>query len=421
MITSIRENLNCPEAVEKLYRCDAKAFSLAFESLYPELAGHPLVEFWKIRLDGERAILTETGTSIQRRDWIILLICCLVACLGVKLPDIFGFNPESTLFYEKNTGLIMALGLSLYSILIRNTTRLSYWVYTLVLFLVPALYINLLPVISTSHSIMLAYFHLPLLMWCVYGLIYIGFDPMTRSGRIDYLRHNGDLAILGAMMVIAGMALTVMTLGLFKAIMVNIENFYMQHIAMCGIVSIPIVAASVLRHFPRITDRIASIIAAIFSPLFLITLVVYLIVFPIVGRDPFNDREFLLVFNLMLMGVMAIIVFSVSETSIFSRQRFNEMVLFLLSLVSLIIDMIALSAIVYRLGEYGFTPNKTAVLGSNLLIFGNLILITIDLYRVNFKSLSIRQVENTIAGYLPVYAVWTLIVVFLFPLIFNFR
>jgi len=44
------------------------------------------------------------------------------------------------------------------------------------------------------------------------------------------------------------------------------------------------------------------------------------------------------------------------------------------------IDLVALSAILYGVGEYGFTPNRTAVLGSNLLIFFNLILIMRDLY-----------------------------------------
>jgi hypothetical protein len=71
----------------------------------------------------------------------------------------------------------------------------------------------------------------------------------------------------------------------------------------------------------------------------------------------------------MLIGVMGIIVFSISETSINRRQKFNELVLFILSIITLIIDLVALSAIFYRLSEYGVTPNRLAVLGSNILIF----------------------------------------------------
>ena len=123
----------------------------------------------------------------------------------------------------------------------------------------------------------------------------------------------------------------------------------------------------------------------------------------------------------MLLGVTAIVVFSISGTSKNKGQRFNEQFLFALTIVTLIIDIIAVSAIVYRLGEYGFTPNRTAVLGSNILIFGNLLLIMIDLYKVNFKNKEINQVELTIAKYLPVYAIWTVFVVFILPWIFQLK
>jgi len=123
----------------------------------------------------------------------------------------------------------------------------------------------------------------------------------------------------------------------------------------------------------------------------------------------------------MLVGVMGIIVFSISETSINRKQKFNELILFILSIVTLVIDIIALSAIFYRLGEYGVTPNRLAILGSNILIFGNLILIMVDLYKINFNMSQIEKVELTISKYLPIYILWTLIVVFGFPLIFGMK
>ena len=118
---------------------------------------------------------------------------------------------------------------------------------------------------------------------------------------------------------------------------------------------------------------------------------------------------------------MAIIIFSVSEMTANRKYRFSEITLFALSVIALIIDLVALSAILYRLGEFGFTPNRTAVLGSNLLISGNLFLIMIDLYRVNFSGRDIKQVELTIARYLPVYALWTVFVVFGLPWIFGLK
>ena len=169
------------------------------------------------------------------------------------------------------------------------------------------------------------------------------------------------------------------------------------------------------------TDKIAPIIANIFSPLVLITLISFLIAFAISGKDPYNDRDFLLIFNIVLFGVMAIIVFSISETSIKRKQKFNEMILLILSIVTIITDLVALSAIFYRLAEYGITPNRLAVLGSNILIFINLVLIMIDLYKINFRKTSIEKVGLTISKYLPVYLIWTLIVTFGFPFIFGMK
>jgi hypothetical protein len=121
----------------------------------------------------------------------------------------------------------------------------------------------------------------------------------------------------------------------------------------------------------------------------------------------------------MLIGVMAIIVFSIAEASTNKKHKFNQMVLLLLSVLTVIIDVVALSAIFYRLQAFGITPNRMAVLGSNVLILGNLVLLLIGLYKVNFKNAPLKNVELIIAKYLPVYLIWVLIVIFAFPLFFG--
>jgi hypothetical protein len=94
--------------------------------------------------------------------------------------------------------------------------------------------------------------------------------------------------------------------------------------------------------------------------------------------------------------------------------------LFILSIIAVIIDLIALSAIFYRLGD-GVTPNRLAILVPNILILANLVIIMIDLFRINFKKKEFRIVEMSVAKFLPVYLVWILIVVFAFPLIFRMK
>jgi hypothetical protein len=419
MIEKIRENISNPEELERLFHDNRKSFESSFKEIYPEIENSEMAKFWKSRLDFDR---TPGKMNIfSRSDIFILIAVCLLAGFLIKIPDLFKINLSNFFFYEKNAGIIVFFGLTLYAIWIKRNISQRSIVLAFLTFIVSIIYINLLPSVRNSDSINLAYIHMPLLMWCIYGLVYIDFNFKDRSRQIEYIKHNGDLAVLGAIILIAGGALTGITIGLFNAIGINIEKFYVNNIVIIGLVSAPIVTTYILRNYNTLTSKIAPIVASLFSPLVLLTLVIYLIAIAFSAKDPYTDREFLLIFNIMLIGVMGIIVFSISETSLYKKQNFNEMVLFILSIITLLINLIALSAIFYRLRKYGLTPNRLGILGSNILIFGNLFFIMIDLFKINFRKSEIERVELTISKYLPVYLIWTLIVIFGFPLIFKMK
>jgi hypothetical protein len=412
----IKELINDPDKLEQLYHDDRIAFELGFEEVYPEIEKTELLKFWKIRLNYSK--LPQTIKKTNLTDIFILIASCLVAGLLIKIPDFFKITNDE-IFYEKNAGIIVFFGLTLYSIWANKVFEIKKYLPVPAAFLLLTIYVNLFPPVTNNDTINLVYIHLPILMWCVFGLVFIDFDLKDKIKRIEFIRYNGDLAILMAIIVIAGGMLTGITIGLFQAIGISIENFYMKNVVIVGAVSVPIVATYITKYYTVLTNKIAPIIANIFSPLVLVTAIVFLVALTVSGKDPYSDREFLMIFNAMLMGVMAVIVFSVSETSTISKQKFNEMILFILSIVTVVIDLIAVSAIFYRLSTFGMTPNRLAVLGSNVLILGNLVLIVIALYKVNFKKALIKDVDLTIAKYLPVYIIWILFVVFGFPLIFG--
>ncbi|MBF6598792.1 MAG: DUF4153 domain-containing protein [Fermentimonas sp.] len=419
MKSRIQENIFNSEYLELLYRADKKGFEKAFLEIYPEISDQKISDFWKTRLEYENK--KEVSVNTSKAEILFLLSACAIAGFLMQIPHIFGLNFNDEIFYQKNIAIIILLGLSIYAFITKATIKPKHIFITVFVFIISAVYINMLPSDRNSDSVLLVFIHLPLMLWCLYGLVFIDFDSSNKLKRIDYIKYNGELAIMVAIILIAGFILTAVTLGLFSAIDLNIERFYLDYIVMTGLVSIPIVATYIIRKYPYVANKIAPIIANIFSPLVLITLIVYLIFILKTDKDPYNDREFLIIFNLMLLGVTSIVVFSISGTSINKRQRFNEQILLVLTFITLIIDIIAVSAIIYRLGEYGFTPNRTAVLGSNLLIFGNLLLIMIDLYKVNFKDKEIKQVELTIAKYLPAYGIWTVFIVFILPWLFGLK
>jgi hypothetical protein len=414
----IKEHINDPEKLEQLYRDDSNAFESGFEEVYSEIEKSELSKFWKIRLDYNKQPYKIKKYNLL--DIVILISVCLITGFLIKIPDIFNIR-MTEIFYEKNAGIIVFFGLTLYIVWTNKVFDLKRLTPILLAFSMLTIYVNYLPAITNSDSINLVYIHLPILMWCIYGLAYIDFSLVDKIKRIEYIRYNGDLAILMAIIVIAGGILTGITIGLFNAIGINIENFYLKNVVIVGAVSVPIVATYITKNYTVLTNKIAPLIANIFSPLVLFTALIFLVALAISGKDLYSDRDFLLIFNIMLLGVMAVIVFSISETSATRKLKFNEMILFILSIITVIIDLIALSAIFYRLGTFGITPNRLAVLGSNILILGNLALLIIDLYKVNFKKALIEEVELTIAKYLPLYMIWILFVIFGFPLIFGMK
>lgn len=222
-------------------------------------------------------------------------------------------------------------------------------------------------------------------------------------------------------MLIAGALLTGITLGLFELIDLKIEEFYFHYIGIWGLAAAPIAGTYLVRTNPQLVNKVSPVIAKVFTPLVLVTLVVYLIAVIYTGKDPYNDREFLLIFNLLLIGVLAIILFSIVETPAHSDNKTGTFLLLGLSIMTVIINGIALSAILFRISEWGITPNRLAVSGSNILILANLLRVTYQLFKALKNGSGMENVEKSITSFLPVYALWALLVTFIFPLLFNFK
>ncbi|MDX5478867.1 MAG: hypothetical protein LPJ98_10460, partial [Cyclobacteriaceae bacterium] len=222
-------------------------------------------------------------------------------------------------------------------------------------------------------------------------------------------------------LAISGMLLSGITIGLFELIGLKIEQFYMQNVVIFGLPSIPIVATFLNYSNPQLVNKVSPIIAKIFSPVVLLMLIIYLGAIAFSGKNPYTDREFLLLFNLLLIGVMALIFFAVAESVQKVKTNFGIWVLLLLSIVTIIVNGIALSAIIFRISEWGFTPNRLAVLGSNILILIHLLMVTSILFKTVQQKSDVSNVGTVIAKYIPIYFIWTVVVVFIFPLIFGFN
>ena len=138
------------------------------------------------------------------------------------------------------------------------------------------------------------------------------------------------------------------------------------------------------------------------------------------GKNPFVDRSFLIIVNGLLLLVVGISVFSLVERDRTSVVGLTDYMNLALVCVTLLIDVIALSAILFRLASFGFTPNRVAVLGANVVILGHLVWICLTYIGLVRGKVGFVAMERVVGAYLTVYVFWAAIVVFVLPLVFRF-
>ena len=414
MKDEIISNLENPSQLEKLYRDNKATFKREFNIIYPSIKEKTVAQIWNERLNYE---LDEISWG-TKNELIFVILAAFIAGLIAKIPDFTGI--EKDLFYPRNLSFVVFPFLTTYFAWKQKIKPAKIFL-VLGVFVISILYINFLPNNIKSDTLILACIHLPLFLWTALGYMFVGNQFKNYQKRLDFLRYNGDLVVMTTILLISGGLLTGITFGLFELIDIKIEEFYSQYIAIWGVASAPIVGTYLVRTNPQLVNKVSPVIAKVFTPIVLLTLVIYLIAVIYTGKDPYNDREFLLIFNLLLIGVMAIIFFSVAESTKLSKNKIGTILLFMLSVITVILNGIALSAILFRISEWGITPNRLAVLGGNILILINLIIVTYSLLRTLKNSHEIINVEKSIALFLPIYGLWTILVTFIFPIIFNFK
>ena len=375
MKDEILSHLNDPSQLEKLYRTNKTPFKQAFSKLYPELKGNTLADCWNERLNYE-------GDGISwgsRRELLFVIIAAFVGGIIAKLPALLSISEE--FYYPRNIGFIIFPGLTAYFGW-KNKLPIGKTAIIGTVTLAGLIFINSLPDVAKSDTLILSCIHLVLFQWSILGFSFIGEKNNNVEKRLGFLKYNGDLVVMTTLILIAGAIMTGVTIGLFELIGFKIEKFYFDYVGIFGLAAAPIIGTYLTQTNPQLVGKVSPVIAKIFSPLVLVMLVIYLIAMIYSGKDPYNDREFLLIFNGLLIGVMAIIFFSVAEISKTTKSPTEIWVLFLLSVVTVVVNGIALSAILFRISEWGITPNRAAVLGGNVLILINLLLVTAQLFRV---------------------------------------
>jgi hypothetical protein len=170
-----------------------------------------------------------------------------------------------------------------------------------------------------------------------------------------------------------------------------------------------------------VIENMAPVLTRLFTPLFTILLLAFLGTMAWTGRPIDVKREVLIGFDLLLVLVVGLVLYAASARDPQAPPDLFDRLQILLVASALVVDGLALAAIAARISEFGFTPNRVAALGENLILLVNLAWTAWLYARFARGRGSFAALERWQIAYLPVYAVWAALVVVVFPPLFGYR
>ena len=413
MENEIKTNINNPKQLEKMYREHKGIFITSFNAVFQELRDEPAAQAWNERLNFK----DESVFWGSKNEILFILVAAFIGGLIAKIPSFLGL--EYDVYMSKNIGFVVFPILTMYFIW-KQQLAVHKFILPFILYIGSAIFVNSLPYNENSSTFILTLMHLPIFLWAILGYTFIGGDLKNNHKTIAFLKYNGNFMIMTGLIFISGMFFTGITIALFELLKIDIKDFYFEQIAVWGLAAMPILSTFLIQNNPELVNKISPTIARIFTPIIFVTLLVFLSTLIYTGVNIYNDRNFLLLFNILLIAVMSIILFSLTEVTNNASSKINLIILLGLALLTIIANAIALSAISFRLSEFGLSPNRLAVLGANLLMFAHLLLVSYGMIKHLNGKATLQNVEATIASFIPVYAIWAAFISFVLPFIFQF-
>ncbi|HEX7030374.1 MAG TPA: permease prefix domain 1-containing protein [Gammaproteobacteria bacterium] len=387
------------------------------DSLSREFAREHSERLWK-------QLVVDTAAGIEspaalRKDAIVAFGFAVAAAVLLKIPALFGLELGVDSFYARNLSLFVLPLLAGYFAWKRQLeVRTLYWLA--MPFAAAAVIVNAYPFAPAGHTEILAVLHLPIALWLAVGIAYAGGRWGEVAGRMDFVRFSGELFIYYVLIALGGGALTAFLLMMFSTIGVDAEPFVASWLVPCGAAGAVIVASWLVEAKQSVIENMAPVLTRLFTPLFAAVLVTFLGTLLWTGRGGQIDRDMLIAFDLLLVLVLALLLYSVSARQPNAPRGIPDVMQIVLVVSALAADAVALWAIAARITEFGFTPNRTAALGMNVILLVNLAWSAVLYIRFLRGRGSFAALERWQTNYLPVYAIWAAVVVVAFPPVFGF-
>ena len=237
---------------------------------------------------------------------------------------------------------------------------------------------------------------------------------------MDFIRFSGEWAIYYTLIALGGAVLLGLTMLILMPIAPAAVDEVIVWVLPSGAAGAVIVAAWLVEAKKSIVENRAPVLTAIFTPLFAAMLVVAAVVYFVGGIGLDFDRSLLIVFDALLIVVLGLVVYGISARRPGANSGAMDVIRLVAVVAAIVLDLLVLVSMFARIGEFGFTPNRVAALGLNILLLVNLAgTAWLILRQVTGKTGAVR-LERWQTGYLMVFGAWVLLVILALPPLFGF-
>lgn len=356
-----------------------------------------------------------------RHEAVVAFCLAAVAALAVKAPELFGLRlDEDAGFYARNLSLFVLPLLTGYFAWKRGPDPATRRWMMAAAFVGAAIFANVYPFSPGGYTEVLTALHLPIALWLIVGIAYAGGRWSDVGGRMDFIRFSGELFIYYVLIALGGIVLTGFMILMFETIGVDMEPYFERWMLPCGALGAVVIASWLVEAKQSVIENMAPVLTRLFTPLFAIVLLAFLATMTWMGRGPDFQRDLIIAFDLLLVVVLGLLLYSISARDPRSPANAFDVLQVVLVISALLVDAVALWAIAARISEFGFTPNRVAALGENVILLVNLAWSAVLYVRFLRGRGSFTDLERWQTNYLPVYAVWAAIVVTVFPPLFGY-
>jgi hypothetical protein len=388
-------------------------------------AGAPAHEFARTFVDRvwkSRAANVAAPSDASRTDARVALGLAVAAALATRTPELAGVRIDGpdgiAMFYARNLSLFAFPFVAIYFAWKRQLPAAAA-LWLALPFAAAALFANVFPFAANSDTQALTVLHLPIALWLAVGVAATGARWFADGARMDFVRFSGELAISYVLIALGGGVFIGFTAMMFTAIGIRPDWLIARWVLPCGGVGAVVVATWLAETRLGVADSMAPVLTRIFTPLFTLLLVAFLATMAWTGRPIDVKREMLIGFDLLLVLVVGLVLYAASSRRPLAPPDGFDRLQLALVMSALAVDALALAAIGARISEFGFTANRVAALGENIILLGNLAWTAWLYARFVFGRGRFDALERWQLAYLPVYSLWAALVVIVFPLLFG--